>query len=280
MPKYPTLPTVHGRFGTIPLIGSDSAGTSFDPDAQDFFTRASITDSTQKNAVNQLVLDLKAGSVWTQWESIYPFVGGSASPHSYNLKSSSYQITWSGTFTHSSSGVKGNGTTGYGDTGLIPVNTPLSQNSAAFACYINSADTTGGAIMGSPRTAGDVDNFQFFTNLSGTSYYFSAFGTTTGRIIGAHSGAVSGQFTASRNAADSIVLYRNGSSVLSGSGLSEGPPPATYTVLLFARNNLGTASDFSDCRMAFAGIATGFSAAQAATIDTAIQTFQTALGRS
>ena len=87
----------------------------WDTDAAGFFIRAAITDPIQKLAVNRLVLDLKAGNVWSLHYAIYPFVGGSASSHAQNLKSGAYPISWTAA-THSTNGVGFDGSTAFGDT--------------------------------------------------------------------------------------------------------------------------------------------------------------------
>jgi hypothetical protein len=43
-------------------VASEGAGPGYDPDAVAYFTAAGITDTTEKNAVNQLVLDFKGGA--------------------------------------------------------------------------------------------------------------------------------------------------------------------------------------------------------------------------
>ena len=66
-------------------------------DAQAFITAASITDPTQQSAINQLVVDLKGYGVWTKMQAIYPFVGGTSTSTSYNLKNTAqFQISWKG----------------------------------------------------------------------------------------------------------------------------------------------------------------------------------------
>jgi hypothetical protein len=47
---------------------------AFDPDAQGFITAAGITGETQQAALNQLVLDLKSGSVWDLLDFIISYV--------------------------------------------------------------------------------------------------------------------------------------------------------------------------------------------------------------
>jgi hypothetical protein len=65
---------------------NQSNQVSFDTDAQSFITAASLTDTTQTNAVNDLVLDLKAAGLWTKISTLYPMVGGNATSHKFNLK--------------------------------------------------------------------------------------------------------------------------------------------------------------------------------------------------
>ena len=66
-------------------MGSTQVWTSVDSDAAAFLTASGITDSTQSGAVNRLVLDLKAASIWTKMAAIYPLVGGTAAKHKWNL---------------------------------------------------------------------------------------------------------------------------------------------------------------------------------------------------
>jgi hypothetical protein len=95
----------------------------YDTDALAFITAANITDTTQKNAINQLVLDLKSYGVWTKMKALYPFVGGTAITHKYNLKDprdldAAYRLQFVNGWTHSSTGAKPNGIDAYADTKL------------------------------------------------------------------------------------------------------------------------------------------------------------------
>ena len=85
-------------------------GSGFDPDAQAFITAAAITDSTQQNAINTLVIALKGYSIWTKMKAIYPIVGGVASSHKYNLKDprdldAAFRLTFTVGWTHSANGM-------------------------------------------------------------------------------------------------------------------------------------------------------------------------------
>jgi hypothetical protein len=98
-----------------------AASVVFDTDAQAFITAAGITNPTQQSAINTLVLGLKADSIWTKMNALYPFVGGTATSHKYNLKDprdldAAYRLAFFGGMTHNANGIQGDGGSGYADT--------------------------------------------------------------------------------------------------------------------------------------------------------------------
>ena len=104
-------------------VQSFVAGGGTDADALAFITAAGITDATQQSAINTLVTSLKTYGVWTKMKAIYPFVGGTASAHKFNLKDprdldAAFRLVFSGGWTHSSTGALPNGTNGYADSKL------------------------------------------------------------------------------------------------------------------------------------------------------------------
>ena len=130
------------------------------PDAQAFFTAAGITDTTQKSAVNQLVLDLKSYSIWSKMKALYPFVGGDATKHSYNLiNTANFQLTFSGGWTHSSTGALPNGTNAYANTGFnLNSNGSLNNQHISYYSRTNSNGTEVeiGALSGSYQTVLEI----------------------------------------------------------------------------------------------------------------------------
>ncbi len=118
-----------GRVG----IRVASPAVSYDADAQAFITAAALTDTTQKNAINELVLDLKAAGVWTKMKALYPMVGGTATTHKWNLKDPrdldvAFRLTFFGGGTHSTNGYLPNGSTAYAELGTLNMNTISSSN--------------------------------------------------------------------------------------------------------------------------------------------------------
>ncbi len=59
-----------------------------DPDASAFFSRVTAAGgtltTTEQNAVNTLVLDMKTAGIWTPMKAIYPMVGASAAACAQN----------------------------------------------------------------------------------------------------------------------------------------------------------------------------------------------------
>ena len=100
--------------GATDIVGIDA-------DALAFITAAAITDATQQTAIDTLVKGMKADGIWTKMKAIYPFVGGTATTHKWNLKDprdldAAFRLVFNGGWTHSSNGALPNGTNGYADT--------------------------------------------------------------------------------------------------------------------------------------------------------------------
>ena len=122
-------------------------GGGIDADAQAFITAASITDSTQQSAINTLVTSLKSANIWTKMKAIYPFVGGTAESHRFNLKNTTqYKIDWFGGGSHTSIGYVPNGLS-FGSTYLS--NDTMSQNSCHISVYATGTNFSGGCDVGS-----------------------------------------------------------------------------------------------------------------------------------
>ena len=249
-----------------------AGGVSYDADAQTFFTAASITDTTQKSAVNQLVLDLKSYGVWTKCSAIYPIVGGSASSHAVNLKTpGTFNLTFATGMTHSSTGMVSNGSTGYANTNIIP-SVNLSQNNTHVSYYSRTnvnltqveigATTSGAAPLSilEIRTSGIS-----YLNLSANAYITYTDANSQGFYIG------------SRTASNAIKLYKNNSNVASGTTASTGQ--ANTALSLCAQNNGASRVNYSTKQCAFASIGNGLTDTEAANFYTAVQAYQTTLSR-
>jgi hypothetical protein len=252
-----------------------AGGISLDPDAQAFLNAAGITDGTITTAIDTLVIQLKAIGVWSKLKAVYPFVGGTATTHKFNLKNpadtnAAFRLSFVGGWTHSANGALPNGTNAYADTFFIP-NTHFNSNADIHISYYSGTNSVGGnridmgAIQGSPaRTVSLTASYTSlgaFTELSGSTFLSFANTDTRGHYIGNRVGSEM------RIVKDGVVQAQNLSS-------TPGPLP-TINIRVGQRNN----DHYSNRECRLSSIGDGITTTEAANYYTAVQAFQTTLSR-
>lgn len=252
-----------------------ASGGSLDPDAQAFITAAGITDPTQQSAVNTLVTDLKGYSLWTKPKALYPFCGGSASSHKFNLKDprdldAAFRLVFYGGWTHSSNGATPNGTNAYANTFLIP-STSLSLNSTHVSLYSRTNSNTG-VDMGLQRGTTYILNAarnsnQAYTSLNSNS--LELYSNTDGR----------GFYLGNRQAVNDSDAWKNGIKQVNSTNTTNASEFGITPIFIGAFNLFGSASSYSNKELAFSSMGDGLTDTEAANFYTAVQAFQTTLGR-
>lgn len=255
--------------------------SGINPDAQAFLTAAAITDPTQVNAVNTLVNGLQQDGIWTKMKAIYPFVGGTATTHKYNLKDprdldAAFRLVFNGGWTHSSTGATPNGVNGYADTKFS--DSVLTPNSSHMSYYsrtnalTNTYDMgiyngTKGIWFGVRSSATGVGLFTGGIFQLGSSLEVTSLNTdSTGLYIGG------------KNGNTTVKFYKNGTTVASA---TKADATATSTnIYLATLNQNGTpAFGFSTKQIAFSTIGDGLTDTEATNLYTRVQAFQTSLSR-
>ena len=257
--------------------------SSVDPDAQAFFTATGITDTTQKNAINTLVTSLKSAGIWTKMTAVYPFVGGTAARHAVNLKTpGTFNITWSGSVTHNANGVTVDGTTGYGNTGVIPAS-HLSEGSAHMGVYTRNITNRDQIEIGSlSQTVSPYVSFYLITNFVASPNVRGDCWNALDQTVSSAS-SLNRLFVISRTSVNSLKLYNNNTLLntnttsVSGSGAFA---LNTRSIFICARNTNGSATQFSNTNIAFASIGQGLTDSEVTAFTNAVNTFQTALSRN
>lgn len=258
--------SIANSFGLNKLSG-------INPDAQAFITAAGITDPTQISAINSLVNGLQTDGIWTKMKAIYPFVGGTASTHKYNLKDprdldAAFRLVFNGGWTHSSTGALPNGTNGYADTKLVP-SSVLSLNSSHISSYIRN--TSQGVLLGTDV----VNRLWIAPNFNGTQKYVEInSGTTTAPSLTISNNT--GLWIGSRIVNTQSKLYNNSSLNYTATSSSVGLD--TASIFISARNVSGP-SNYSSAQTAFSSIGDGLTDTEAANLYTRVQAYQTALSR-
>jgi hypothetical protein len=253
------------------IIASQIA--SFDADALAFFQRVSDATGTlsltEKQAVNQLVLDLKANGLWTPMKAIYPMVGASAAACAQNLKSSSFTGTFSSGWTFASTGATPNGTSAYMNTAFNPSN-QLTNSSGHFS-YYSRTNSSAGAKYEMGCYDGTKGNGLVVRYSSDVFYaVYGAYNATTTNTDSR------GFYVTNRNSSTNTTGFKNNTKVIDV--LSTGLV-ANKSLFLGAENSVSIVG-FTDRQCAFSSIGDGLTDTQASNFYTAVQAFQTTLSRN
>ena len=262
---------------------SDTVSTlteALDADAYAFIVATGITDPIIQDATNELVLELKAHSLWSKNHAIYPMVGGTASAHKYNLKNpldtdAAFRLSFVGGWVHGATGATPNGTNASANTFYTPSVNGVGVSSQHISYYSRSNATGAYVEMGCNGNALGAGQGQLniSPNVSGVAYKaVNTSGNTAS--VGVNAAAY---FIASRTDGTFYRLHRNGVQIANDS--SGANSVSNKPISIGGRNNNGTTDGFSARECGFASIGEGLTAAEAVTQNTIVQNYLTAIGR-
>lgn len=264
-------------FNQIGIISSQ-----FDYDAINFCSAAGITDQTQVIALNYLCLELKLKELWNKCKVIYPFVGGTASTHKFNLKDprdldAAFRITFTGTWTHSANGAQGNGTNNVGNTFFNP-RTHLTTTSTSHGSYIRN--NYSGIICGCNNS--DVlanQNFLYISStIATTGNWTATLNSNSATTFNFTAATETGLVATNRSSSTSVKGFYNGSKLIDTTNALTNTPNFNYYI--GCRNNAGTAANFSEAQFAFHYIGDSLTDSEHSNMYTIVQQYQTILGRN
>ena len=256
-----------------------SGGISFDPNAAAFLSAAGITDPTIAAAIETLVIDLKGFGVWTKLKAIYPFVGGTATTHKFNLKNpadtnAAFRLVFSGGWTHSANGIGGNGANTFANTFYVPSIQSDSQNNSAALYVTNNSNSGQPYDLGASNDAGaNTDPYALLTRYTANQVFFANGNYNQQSTTMDSRGFLMGFIDATNQR-----LFKNGASI-SNITIPVASLPS-FNLYIGANNGAGLTGLYSNKSFAFASMGgTKITVAEAANYYTAVQAFQTTLGR-
>ena len=250
-----------------------------DADAAEFISTAGIVDGTQQDALNELVTDLKSAGIWTKMVAVYPFVGGTATTHKYNLKNpvdsdAAFRLTFGAGVSHSSAGMTPNGANNASGFTHIRVDTQLSQNDVYCGIYIgtNVAEDRPdfGAISGG-------NGIQAATRLAANGFSTKLFDTTNDVTTSTDSRGFS---QISRLSSTGYYQQKDSDYQTFITRTSATPPTNEYMAIGGIGTAETTSTSVSTKTVSFAVFGQGLSTTEMDDFYTAVQTFQTTLGRN
>jgi hypothetical protein len=247
-----------------------------------FLYSTQITDTTIQTATNTLVSDLKTAGVWTKMKAVYPMVGGTATTHKFNLvnpadANTAFRLSFIGGWTHTSNGIQGNGTNNVADTFLTP-SAVLSLNNTHTSIYsrtnnavnyifdVGTQDTSNNTISLALRDASNG-------GLTRINESFSAnWGTNTNSAC---------FYLGNRTASNVRKTFINNALVNTNSTASTALPVTKIGIGANYYNNTPASSNFfSNRQYTFVSIGDGLTDTESLNLYTAVQNFQTTLGRA
>jgi len=268
------------RYNTATQHFTKSALASTDRDALAFLEAAQIYNTNQQRAIVNLVRSLKRVGLWTKMKAIYPFIGGTASSHKWNLKDprdsdAAFRLTFTGGWTHSSTGALPNATNTYAETYLTP-STSLSLNDTHLSFYSRTSSTGTYADMGSAGVTLNNDGYLqlllrwsdniFYTQLNDVDFSDATVTNSQGYFIG------------SRRASNDAENYKNGTTVKTKTGSST--QLTNKKIFIGARNLTTGISNYSNRECAFATIGDGLTDTDATNLYNIVDLYQKRLGRA
>jgi len=268
----PTNTTTPTPTATLPASGTTAAQT---------YLRAVVDaggtgiTSTVSAATTTLFTSIVSNNLWDSLTAFYPMLGGNSAGCKFNAKNptdldASYRLSFVGGWTFDISGATSNGTNAYANTFLTA--STLSLNNSHLSIYLGSNNAPGGS---GKNYMGAAQSNYFLIAQDGTPNWFYGV-NSTGNSLGSIN--TQGMIIAASSGTTNESLFRNGTRLTTASvptRLSVG-----YSVYIGAMNNNGTAQGFYANQYRFATIGNGLTAAQASTLTTIINTFQTTLGRN
>ena len=247
----------------------------FDADAVAFFDRVTTAggslSTTEKTAVNTLVIQMKTDGVWTKMKAIYPMVGANAAACAQNLRSSSFTGSFTSGWTFASTGVTPNGSSAYMDTKVQMQQ--LSNLTNSLSVYMREDVGSGKyAFIGvsdnlaTRYTILGVDLTVAYYNSYNANFLCTANIAKTGFLLGTY---ISG----------TEKLFRNGVNQKTQTTTTTAST-STLPYYIGCFNRDGTANQYINKEIAFASIGDGLTDTEASDFYDAVQAFQTTLSRN
>jgi hypothetical protein len=252
---------------TTVLSGGDAA---YDADAQSYFNaNSTLTDVSQKNAINQFYIDLKSYSLFTLFHKFhFKFLGNSTRNGINGKNPANFTHNYSSGFTFSSSGETPNGTSAYVDTNYN-FKTNSSINSASFGTYFRTNSTSGSQFYG----ALGLGNLLIHNNLSNGNFVF---GDVSTNILSYTASPTTRLICTVRESSSIHKAYRDGVLLGTNTGVITDFPNLNFYE--HARNNNGTSSFFCTHEQTFSFTGEAMTPTQIANLTTCVNTLMTTLG--
>jgi hypothetical protein len=271
------------RYNEVSNRYSKGAAT-YDRFAGAFIEAAELRGRVEQAAISNLVRDLNRSGLWSKMKAVYPFIGGTASSHKWNLidpqdTNAAFRLTFSGGWTHGPTGATPNGTNAYADTSMS-LNATLAASSTHMSFYSRTSQATATVHeIGCSDNSNEIPNSTLILRYSNGNAIFQTPTYTVGQIQWANSDS-KGYYVGSRTSDTYIALHKNGSMVASNTDTNTQATLPTRNCYIGAYHFFSGVGGYSSKECAFATIGNGLTDAEATLLYDAVNRYQKFLGRA
>jgi hypothetical protein len=247
----------------------------YDRDAVNFInalgTARSYLTLAQQSSISTLVSSLKSANLWDKFQVMYPFIGGTATSHGFNLKdprqvSDAYYMTFNAG-THNALGYAASSGQ-RGTTNFNPLRNLTNVSSSHISLYIPVLTTGDGYDLGDSPFNANYFGFAIRGPYNEISYGAGGVRLTMAR------NSVYGYLVGTRNQSNIQLNYYTGSQIISSSTTNTTYGLQDNTLFLGSNDYFVTTRTYS-----FLTIGSGLTNAESIQLNNIIQTYQAALGR-
>jgi hypothetical protein len=234
-------------------------------------------DATASGATYQLFYDLFNYGLWSKLHSFYPLLGGNSSGgQAVNGRTpGARNMTWNGGLTFSTNGVVSNGTTGWGNT-----NTTVGNAGSLNDFHMSFYSRTDQQVSFTQFDMGTYQDPNQRTQLNSRSTADDTRGVVNATTQGTFSNTNSqGLFTITRRSSSDTEFYRNSTSLGNSSVTSTSLPNGIIGLAVRYWSVSDVISTPTTRQYAFVTIGSALTDSEVSNLYTAIQNFQTTLGR-
>lgn len=260
------------------LLANDLAGAYLAASGQ-------TADATVSAATRQLASSLQQAAFWSKLRAFWPMAGTTATHHRFNLLNPSvYALSYTGTIAFAATGMTGDGSTAFANTGFNPLAAGMTRAKGVTIGYYNRSANTGqadsvdmGAISSSTsKLLVSANNASNGNKPLARNLNNALVGSTATTRLGFF------QSTSADSTGSGHSLYQGSSLLASGEGSGDIPNDVLYLLALNfpGSGNANNAYGNSNRECAGAYVADALTASELLAMAAIMQTFQTALGRN
>lgn len=263
------------------LIAKNIYNKYSDLDAKNFLWAAGVVGVPDKEAIYYLCRELKMADIYSKISILYPFVGCDYTSPGSSLVSNSYRFnlinpsqflcTVNGGATYSRNSYRGNGTSGFLDTGFAP--NRLNKDDTHICVYSRTAGLETAAAT--EFSTGAVTTFTLIRVRNSAGNFQGNINSATLQIANPDG---RGLYVMQRTSSTTQFAYKNGS--FFGSGATASAASALASTLYIANSNTSPFSFWSSREIAFVTAGRGLTAQENRDYYTIVQNFQTIMGRA